>query len=1106
MGNSAFNNHISSLTIDTGSGNQGAIGIRYDAANCGAMEYVKIDGSQSGFAGISCSRLAGTELLKHIEVIGFDYGLAYTDANDWTNDMVYEFLTLRNQRVAAIYSYSKLLIMRNVFSYQENDIPVVQLDGDYASLIMIDSVLNTTGSSPTVPAFEFSTNSCVYLRNIQLDNYSTAITRSGVSDITNTTVIGEYSPDANGTYNVASNSIYTLNLPVKEVPMYHPSDLSLWVNGQDYGAIPNDGLDDGAAIELALNTCPEGAVIYFPYGEYNCTNDILVNNTGAAKLDFCGSILTSTREYNLRIGAVTNLETRIIVSNIDSDIGYVQESNSTLVVKNDFDTTIISSTAASTGDIICENIGSRAMLDIKSNPVWVHSINPETSKCYFDDSTVWLFGFNLEMHMATAGEDPHFYSMDKAQVKVTNGSKVEAYVIEDVPQEDFTWSDVLPMSEDYYLYDLTDSDFSVVGVGAHQYKNFAARVVVDGATNTVTQTNYTYAGKVLSDLQKGTTLQEFIHSAEHSDVISFPVQVGFKQALRHYTLYNTVANFEPVTNPSPAFFSQNFSVSTDAGVYIDATTPSVNQFTEIRGGETSIDAGRLKIVNEAGVPGAVKRWVDMEGTPAERMVLSFEMDLTIAGGYAANTRLITGSVGDTNGIFKAWGIDATGVENEWNVTGITAAFTGPQTLTVFLNDSDVEFDYTDPSASTQVLAAHTVDIWVGTTQVVDGIANVQPEYDLKTFQLALMSAPAATYCFDNFEVLELWAPLIYQDDFSGAVGLATTTVPEVSPSGFEQNASGIGLDGNGRLESTNPLAGTTYRVNLGRAPLTDDPAIAQIKYAAVLRAPTNDWVMIGFQETGIHSMLQPDGNSGPVVQFKSSTVRLIGGTWNGGDVSAWFSGFYSAGDVITAEMTYHVAAQTMDLAINGSPVTKGWVLNHGFPVGTPSDPVVYWLQAQLHKQPSATNGGAYIESLQVLAERAGVVKAEIASLFDAWANESNLPNDLKEWNDDPDGDGINNLLEYALGGNPTQDDAASVRPLFQPLENYFYHIHNERTDDSSLTYTVQLSTNLVSNIWKTNGVEFIGDAAFSNAWKTVTNQIPTLGKEHQFIRLEIEME
>ncbi len=112
-------------------------------------------------------------------------------------------------------------------------------------------------------------------------------------------------------------------------------------------------------------------------------------------------------------------------------------------------------------------------------------------------------------------------------------------------------------------------------------------------------------------------------------------------------------------------------------------------------------------------------------------------------------------------------------------------------------------------------------------------------------------------------------------------------------------------------------------------------------------------------------MLVEARNAGPIIQFNPASVILRGGTWGGGNTSAAFYNPYSLGSVITAEMTYHVAAGTMDLAINGSTVTNGFALNHEYPVGTSSDPVVYWLQAQLRIQPSVADGGAYIDSLQV---------------------------------------------------------------------------------------------------------------------------------------------
>jgi len=129
--------------------------------------------------------------------------------------------------------------------------------------------------------------------------------------------------------------------------------------------------------------------------------------------------------------------------------------------------------------------------------------------------------------------------------------------------------------------------------------------------------------------------------------------------------------------------------------------------------------------------------------------------------------------------------------------------------------------------------------------------------------------------------------------------------------------------------------------------------------------------------------------------------------------------------------------------------------------------------------------------------------------YDTWAGNF-AKADLGEPGADYDGDGVDNLMEYALGGSPIKSDAASSHPVFQLVENYFVHVHNERTDDTSLTYTVQWTDDLVNAGgvmgWETDGVEFVDESAFSDVLKAVTNQIPTLGKDQQFIRVKIEQE
>jgi len=108
---------------------------------------------------------------------------------------------------------------------------------------------------------------------------------------------------------------------------------------------------------------------------------------------------------------------------------------------------------------------------------------------------------------------------------------------------------------------------------------------------------------------------------------------------------------------------------------------------------------------------------------------------------------------------------------------------------------------------------------------------------------------------------------------------------------------------------------------------------------------------------------------------------------------------------------------------------------------------------------------------------------------------------------DAEPDGMDNLLEYALGGNPTNDDAAVILPGFSVAadggSNWFYYVHNERTDDDTLTYTVEVKSNLVLDpSWETNGVEPVGESGAVGSFKSVTNRTDIGSAE--FIRLNVE--
>jgi hypothetical protein len=109
---------------------------------------------------------------------------------------------------------------------------------------------------------------------------------------------------------------------------------------------------------------------------------------------------------------------------------------------------------------------------------------------------------------------------------------------------------------------------------------------------------------------------------------------------------------------------------------------------------------------------------------------------------------------------------------------------------------------------------------------------------------------------------------------------------------------------------------------------------------------------------------------------------------------------------------------------------------------------------------------------------------------------------------DPDSDGMNNLLEYALGGNPTIDDAAGKLPVAETGElggtNWFNYIYCRRLDAAArnLTYDVLAADDLTFTAW-TNSTEEAGSAAIDAEFESVTNRVPTDTDPQQFMKLEV---
>ncbi|QHI69121.1 hypothetical protein [Tichowtungia aerotolerans] len=160
----------------------------------------------------------------------------------------------------------------------------------------------------------------------------------------------------------------------------------------------------------------------------------------------------------------------------------------------------------------------------------------------------------------------------------------------------------------------------------------------------------------------------------------------------------------------------------------------------------------------------------------------------------------------------------------------------------------------------------------------------------------------------------------------------------------------------------------------------------------------------------------------------------------------------------------------------------------------------------------STDTGGYTSADGIVLDNIQVTIESIIPVYDsaleAWAAGFDLYGDDALPGSDVEPDGLDNLMEYALGGDPTADDASSVKPAtFVATEgttNWFYHVHNERTDDPSLTFSIGTETDLVNApVWNTNDVFNAGESAEVGGFKSVTNRTE-MTDSTKFIRLKVE--
>lgn len=392
-----FRNSIRNLTLDTGLGNAGAIGIQFNASNQGTLREVTIrSGDGQGINGLDMSFTdeIGPLLVKNVTVQGFQYGIR-TGFN--VNSMTFENITLRNQSVYGFYNYNggQVVNIRGLTS--TNGVTAIYNGG--GRMTLIDSSLTGTTTATNKPAIQSQYPVTLLVRNTQTFGYQAAI-QDG-----NATQVGPNITEfVSGTVtSLFPSPAKTLNLPIKETPDVPWDDPTTtpWANVVSFGAIPNDGKDDAAAIQRAIDSGK--TTVYFPNGTYDLRSTVLVRNNVRRVIGTEAEVIVGTQSSQTYPGFRLVDGTNPVVVFERFQGGYFANptfenvSSRTIVIRNSLN---VSGKMTGSGDVFIEDVSSNPVSNwiFNKQNIWARQFNVENQGTHITNNggNLWIFGLKTE--------------------------------------------------------------------------------------------------------------------------------------------------------------------------------------------------------------------------------------------------------------------------------------------------------------------------------------------------------------------------------------------------------------------------------------------------------------------------------------------------------------------------------------------------------------------------------------------------------------------------------------------------------------------------------------------------------------------------------------
>ena len=377
-------NYLRNVTLSTGRGNGGAIGLYFQGANQSDLRGVTVRSEDgAGRYGIWFKIGSVQGYYSDVTVDGFDVGIF--DPVNAEGDPAFEYLTLKNQRQTGILLTGGGMSLRRVLSEQTGSVPALKMDGTGTQAVVIDSDLRGKNSSGPAAAIEMTTGErqCLFARNVLTPGYARAVTRAGAVAVAGSAIDEYVSHPATALF--PGQRSRSLRLPIEDTPRVP------WFDPKTQWAI----VDDYPSVQAAFDSGKP--VVCFKKRRYQLSGDVRVPawvkfvNVLAANVDggallvdrsSAAPLLVQDSGISIQVRARRNVIQRCAGGGISNPDGLPV----TFFLENVNDNT--------TGDNFCR----------PGQKVFARQIDIEYgsgSQIVSNGGTLWIFGYKTENAGAT---------------------------------------------------------------------------------------------------------------------------------------------------------------------------------------------------------------------------------------------------------------------------------------------------------------------------------------------------------------------------------------------------------------------------------------------------------------------------------------------------------------------------------------------------------------------------------------------------------------------------------------------------------------------------------------------------------------------------------